>query len=84
MPSQAPEGAIALISSADPGYDWLFARGIKGLVTAFGGANSHMAIRALELGIPAVIGVGEALYARWAQARALDIDAAGALVTVLP
>jgi glutamine kinase len=79
-----PEGAIAVVASADPGYDWLFARGIRGLVTAFGGANSHMAIRALELGVPAVVGAGEALFRAWSAARALEIDAAGGLVTVVP
>ena len=35
-------------SSADPGYDWLFAHKIAGLVTTYGGANSHMAIRCLN------------------------------------
>lgn len=79
-----PDGAIALVASADPGYDWLFARGIAGLVTAFGGVNSHMAIRALELGIPAVIGAGEALFRYWSTASALDIDAANGLVAVVP
>jgi phosphohistidine swiveling domain-containing protein len=79
-----PDGAIALVSSADPGYDWLFARGIVGLVTAFGGVNSHMAIRALELGIPAVIGAGEDLFRKWRRATALDIDAANGHVAVLP
>jgi glutamine kinase len=77
-----PDGAIALVSSADPGYDWLFARGIAGLVTAFGGVNSHMAIRAIELGIPAVIGVGEQLFRQWSQAAVLDLDAANRHVTV--
>ena len=79
----APDGAIALIASADPGYDWLFARGIAGLVTAFGGVNSHMALRALELGVPAVVGAGESQFRRWSQAPALDIDAASELVAVL-
>lgn len=78
-----PGDAIALVASADPGYDWLFSRGIAGLVTAFGGVNSHMAIRAQELGIPAVIGVGEALFRTWLGAAALDIDAAAGLVGVL-
>ena len=39
------EGKIALIPQADPGYEWLFGRNIGGLVTMYGGANSHMAIR---------------------------------------
>jgi hypothetical protein len=76
------DGAIAFIAGADPGYDWLFARDIAGLVTAFGGANSHMALRALELDLPAVIGAGETLYRSWSQAEVLDIDAASELVIV--
>jgi hypothetical protein len=31
------EGTIALIESADPGYDWIFGRGILALITAWGG-----------------------------------------------
>ncbi|MDQ7805248.1 PEP-utilizing enzyme [Amycolatopsis sp. A133] len=79
-----PDGAIALVSSADPGYDWLFARGIAGLVTAYGGVNSHMAIRAIELGVPAVIGVGEQVFRQWSAATALDLDAANRHVAVIP
>ncbi|HWM01028.1 MAG TPA: PEP-utilizing enzyme [Actinophytocola sp.] len=78
-----PDGAIALVSSADPGYDWLFARGIAGLITAFGGVNSHMAIRAIELGIPAVIGAGEHQFRQWSRATALDLDAANRHVAVI-
>ncbi|GAB2997409.1 hypothetical protein LWP59_19220 [Amycolatopsis acidiphila] len=75
-----PTGAIALIRAADPGYDWLFTKGIAGLVTAYGGANSHMAIRALELGIPAAIGVGENQFQHWLGADALEVDAAAKAV----
>ena len=50
---------IVCIESADPGYDFIFSHKIKGLVTMYGGANSHMAIRCMELGIPAAIGVGK-------------------------
>ena len=42
---------IVLIENADPGYDYLFSYNIKGLITKYGGANSHMSIRCLELGI---------------------------------
>ncbi len=76
-------GRIACVSSADPGYDWLFSRGIAGLVTAYGGANSHMAIRANELGIPAVVGAGETRYQLWSRARTLDMDCANCKVEVL-
>ena len=47
------------IENADPGFDWIFTRKIKGLVTQYGGANSHMAIRTAELNIPSVIGCGQ-------------------------
>lgn len=76
-------GTIVLIPGADPGYDWLFTRGIAGFVTAYGGANSHMAIRAGELRLPAVIGVGEALYGRLRRARAIAIDCAARQITPL-
>lgn len=65
---------IVLIPQADPGYDWLFGRGIAGLITAYGGANSHMTIRAAELNLPAAIGVGEALLAKLQTARMLELD----------
>ena len=53
---------IVLIEGADPGYDWIFTHKIKGLVTKFGGANSHMAIRSSEFDIPAAIGCGENIF----------------------
>lgn len=77
------EGAIVAIPSADPGFDWIFSRKIAGFITAFGGANSHMAIRANELGVPAVIGTGELLYRHWSSARKLSIDCASQLVEIL-
>lgn len=55
-------GKVVAIVSADPGYDWIFSHNIAGLITKYGGANSHMAIRCAELKIPASIGVGEKLY----------------------
>ena len=76
-------GALVCIPNADPGFDWLFAFPIAGLITAWGGANSHMAIRAGELGLPAVLGAGEALYQRWSAAKRLHLDCAGRRVEVL-
>jgi len=76
-------GAIVCIPNADPGFDWLFAYPIAGLITAWGGANSHMAIRAGELGLPAVIGAGEVLYRRWSTAQRLHLDCPGRWVEVL-
>ena len=65
------EGKVVAIPNADPGYDWLFSHRIAGLVTQFGGANSHMAIRCAELGIPAAIGIGEKHYSSLKQRRIL-------------
>lgn len=67
-------GRIVLIPQADPGYDWLFGQGISGLITMYGGANSHMTIRAAEFGLPAAIGVGEVLYQRLTKATVLELD----------
>lgn len=55
---------IVFIENADPGYDWIFTKPIKGFVTKFGGENSHMAIRAREFSLPAVIGAGKN-YDKW-------------------
>lgn len=68
---------IVLISNADPGFDWIFECGIVGMITAWGGANSHMAIRASEIGLPAVIGVGEKLFSRLSSSNMLYIDCRG-------
>jgi phosphohistidine swiveling domain-containing protein len=76
-------GAIVCIPSADPGFDWLFSYPIAGLITAWGGTNSHMAIRAGELGLPAVIGAGDSLYRRWAAAQRLHLDCRGRRVEVM-
>ena len=50
---------IILIEKADPGFDWIFSKKIKGLITKYGGVNSHMSIRCEELNVPAAIGIGE-------------------------
>ena len=77
------EGCIVVIPSADPGYDWLFAQGIVGLVTMYGGANSHMAIRAAEFDLPAAIGVGPTLYETLAQASDVQLDPRNHAVRVI-
>jgi glutamine kinase len=73
-PPETFAGRILFVPSADPGFDWIFTRNISGFVTQYGGANSHMAIRAGELGLPAVIGAGEVLFRRWQAARKLCLD----------
>ena len=68
------EGKIVLIYAADPGFDYLFTKNIAGFITCYGGANSHMAIRASEQNMPAVIGVGEEQYQKYCKAERIMID----------
>jgi len=82
-PPESFAGRILFVPSADPGFDWIFTRDIGGFVTQFGGANSHMAIRAGELGIPAVIGAGEALFEQWRKARKLCLNCTNQRVSVI-
>ena len=73
---------IIMIKNADPGYDWIFAYNILGLVTKFGGINSHMAIRCSELSIPAVIGCGEQIFSDIIsdQKKEIFIDCSASLI----
>ena len=65
---------VICIENADPGYDFLFSKNIKGLITKYGGQNSHMAIRCAELNLPALIGVGENLYREITNSKTIKID----------
>ncbi len=67
-------GCVVAIPNADPGFDYLFALGIEGLITAYGGPNSHMAIRASEFSIPAVIGIGSESFDRLRDGATIDLD----------
>lgn len=77
------QGKIVFIPAADPGFDWIFSHDIAGLITMYGGVNSHMAIRAGELAIPAVIGAGEALYERWKSGSLIKLDCQAKQVELL-
>lgn len=74
------DGKIVLIESADPGYDWIFTHEIKGLITKYGGAGSHMAIRSAEFGLPAAIGVG-AMFEQLTQKTKIDLNCANQKIT---
>lgn len=70
-------GRIVMIPRADPGFDWIFGHGIAGLITVYGGANSHMAIRAAEHGLAAAIGIGPQRYEELRKAMEIEIDPCG-------
>ena len=45
-------------------------------MTSYGGANSHMAIRCVELGVPAALGVGEGAFQRIRSAAMVELRCA--------
>ncbi|CAL9539636.1 L-glutamine kinase [Actinosynnema sp. ALI-1.44] len=73
-PTRDVAGAIVCVERADPGYDWLLAAGVAGLITRFGGPNSHLAVRCAELRVPAAIGCGQAVYRRVAGHHEVELD----------
>lgn len=68
------DGCIVLIESADPGFDWIFSYDIVGLVTQYGGSNSHMAIRCAEFGLPAAIGCGERTFVEMSKCSVIELN----------
>lgn len=74
---------IVFIENADPGFDFLFSHNIKGLVTKYGGANSHMAIRCMELNIPAVIGLGKLNFNFFSSTNIIEINCNNSTINVL-
>jgi phosphohistidine swiveling domain-containing protein len=76
----ALEEKIVLIEGADPGFDWIFSQKIAGLVTKYGGVNSHMAIRCAEFGIPAAIGCGEQRFDMLLKSSHAHLDCSSGLI----
>jgi phosphohistidine swiveling domain-containing protein len=76
-------GKVILIENADPGFDWIFSQGILALITKYGGANSHMAIRCNEFGIPAAIGCGEQRFEALRKAQSISLDCSSRVLTPL-
>ncbi len=69
-------GKIVLIEGADPGFDWIFSCSLVGLITKYGGANSHMAIRCAEFELPAAIGCGEQLFDMTLRSPSVELNCA--------
>lgn len=68
------DGKIILIENADPGYDWIFSKKPKALITKYGGVASHMAIRCAEISLPAAIGCGEILFEQLENSKKILLD----------
>lgn len=81
--AQALAGKIVLIENADPGFDWIFSEAIAGLITKYGGANSHMAIRCAEFGIPAAIGCGEQRFEALLKPGQISLDCSAGMINQL-
>jgi len=76
-------GKIVVIEKADPGYDWIFTQDIAGLITKYGGAASHMAIRCAEFSIPAAIGCGASLFSSVCSSNRIELDCKNERIRVL-
>ena len=77
------DNKIVVIEGADPGFDWIFSFKILGLITKYGGANSHMAIRCAEFGIPAAIGCGEQRFELILNCKQVHLDCSSELISPL-
>jgi len=75
-------GDVLVVSATTPAYNAVFPI-VGAVVTAFGGAASHAAILARELGIPAVIGVADALVAI-PDGAMIEVDASAGRVRLKP
>ena len=75
--------SIVCIESADPGYDFIFSHKIKGLITMYGGANSHMSIRCMELSIPAAIGVGKLKFDEVIKSKFVTLDCQNKIIHIV-
>ena len=77
------DNRIILLDSADPGYDFIFSFKIIGLITKYGGANSHMSIRCIDEGIPAAIGVGDLVYDNLKNSNTVNINAKQQTINII-
>ena len=74
---------IICIRGADPGYDFIFDHKISGLITEYGGANSHMSIRCSELNISAAIGVGSISFNDIVNSKKIYLDPEAKKISVI-
>lgn len=73
-PASLPAVRALLLERCEPGFDWVYGRRPAAIITAFGGPNAHVALRAHELGCPALLGVGIEMLQQMASWPAIEID----------
>ena len=56
-----------------PIFDFIFSHNIKGLITKYGGANSHMSIKMSRTGIT-MIGVGDQRYNDFIKSKVINMN----------
>lgn len=76
---QWPENAILVAETTDPGWTPLFVRS-RAVVTGRGGALSHCAIVAREMGLPAVSGIHDCM-SKFQEGEHVWVDGTHGLVT---
>ena len=74
---------IIMIENADPGYDFIFNKNISGLITKYGGANSHMSIRCMEENLPACIGVGETQFGILQNSKIIELNCNQKIINII-
>ena len=74
---------IVLIENADPGYDFIFNKKITGLITKYGGANSHMSIRCMEENLPACIGVGDTQFNILKKSKIIELNCNQKIINII-
>ena len=74
QPSALLEGSVLILERCEPGFDWVFRHRPAAIVTAYGGPNAHVALRAHEMDCPALLGVGPEAIARICAHAGIEID----------
>lgn len=74
VPEQLLPGSVAVLERCEPGFDWVFGRRPAAIVTAFGGPNAHVALRAHELNCPALLGIGLDALVQLSAHPAIEIE----------
>ncbi len=74
VPAHSLLGCVLVLERCEPGFDWVFRHRPAAIVTAYGGPNAHVALRAHEMDCPALLGVGPEAVGRIATRAAIEID----------